>query len=532
MKKGWLAFISILIILIIALIFFSTKSEVQTEEVVLNDVLRLQQAQINSFDPLDAYHAGHIQIVKQVYNTLLDIDISGKPVASLAERWETEDGKIWRLYLRQNIYFADNKCFLNKPERLFTSTDVEYTFKRLLENKSESLGVSYFTNILGFEKYRNEETDRIEGIKTIDDYTIEFILEKEDYTFPSLLTLSYTSIVKKSVVEYYGETFKQNPVGTGPFILQNYEPDKKIVLAKNKDYWEKENGIQLPQIDKVVLHLTTDDNLALLMFKDKQTDILELSFPLVRQLKTMKIPFNYKTEIKENPQLNFYLINLEKIKDSNTRKAISYAINRTKLENILAEEGNIIKSFYPPSMFNELSSSKEVLSYKPDIAKKDLNDIKNLKLVCFEDVLSRSIADFIASSLKEYNIEVEIESVPFSVLVERLNKGEYDLIQIYWGILYADESHYLNPFLTSSFPPTGNNFNKYSNAEFDRLVKEAKTLTSAKRKENYLKAEDIILNDMPFILLYFKNTIRISNDRFEMPLHPLGYRLYKNAKKS
>jgi hypothetical protein len=63
------------------------------------------------------------------------------------------------------------------------------------------------------------------------------------------------------------------------------------------------------------------------------------------------------------------------------------------------------------------------------------------------------------------------------------------------------------------------------------LVAEAKSLPPDKRQDNLLKAEDVILNDMPFLLLYFKNTIRASNEKFDMPLHPLQYRFYKYAQK-
>ncbi|PIQ45879.1 MAG: hypothetical protein COW04_05270, partial [Deltaproteobacteria bacterium CG12_big_fil_rev_8_21_14_0_65_43_10] len=157
----------------------------------------------------------------------------------------------------------------------------------------------------------------------------------------------------------------------------------------------------------------------------------------------MSIPFTHKIETKGNPQLNFYLYNLQKIRDEKIRKAINYAINRNELQKILSEEGNVTRGLYPPAIFKELASSKDILSYDPDKAKAYLNKIKSLNLVCFEDILSKSIANFIAGSLKKYNIDVEIESVPFPVLVDRLTKGKYDLIQIYWGPLYTDVSHYL-----------------------------------------------------------------------------------------
>jgi len=232
--KWWLSLITIIVVGSVFL-FACHDSQKPEGEVVLNDILRLQQAQINSFDPLDAYHAGHIQIVKQLYNTLIDIDINGRAVPSLAEKWEGIDSKTWRFYLRKNVYFADDPCFANKSERMFVATDVKYTLERLLNKASTSLGVSYFTNILGAQRYREGKTNSIEGIKVVNDHTIDFVLEKEDISFPDLLALPYVSIVKKAAIEHYGDEFKQHPIGTGPIMLKTYEPDKKIALVKNKE---------------------------------------------------------------------------------------------------------------------------------------------------------------------------------------------------------------------------------------------------------------------------------------------------------
>ena len=166
-KKRWIALIAIIVVGSIFL-FACHDSQKPESELVLNDILRLQQAQINSFDPLDAYHAGHIQIVKQLYNTLVDINLNGRPVPSLSEKWESIDRKTWRFHLRKNIYFADDPCFANKSERIFAATDVKYTFERLLNKASKSLGVSYFTNILGAQKYREGKTNSIEGVRVVD----------------------------------------------------------------------------------------------------------------------------------------------------------------------------------------------------------------------------------------------------------------------------------------------------------------------------------------------------------------------------
>jgi len=496
----------------------------------LRDVLLLQNAQVSSLDPQDAYHAGHIHMVKQLYNTLVDVGLDGRPVASLAENWSTDDGKTWRFHLRAGVLFAVDPCFKDASHRRFTAADVRFTFERLLGKNSKSLGVSYFMGLLGAKEYHEGAAKAIAGLRVVDERTLEFELSDSDYSFPARLTLPYASVVSRDAVSYYGDEFAQHPVGTGPFVLVRHEANKQLQFKKNPEYWEKQDGQRLPYIDHLTINLMADDNLALLAFKDGLTDFLELNRPTYEQYKGMKFAFRTELASQANPQINLFLCNLRTLKSPALRKGLSYAVDRKRLQSILAEQGQTAKSLFPDSLFPQLAAASDALGYDPAKAREAIQGSQQIKLVCFEDVLSKAIATNVSDSLKGCGVIVQIEAVSFPVLVERLTKGEYDLIQIYWGLLYADPCHYLAPFLTSSFPPSGNNFNKYSNPTFDALVESALHSEGGTRSDALLKAQQVILDDMPFVLLYFKNTVRISNGRFTMPLHPLQYRLYKFAK--
>jgi ABC-type transport system substrate-binding protein len=156
--------ISLLIVFCIFITHMGCTNKKPSEPSVLNDILQLQQAQINSFDPVDAYHAGHIHMVKQLYNTLTDVDLKGKTIPSLATSWETPDGMIWTFHLKNNVRFSEDSSFNTESERQFNADDVKYTFERLLNNKSVSLGVSYFNNIVGFDKFRAGKDSNLEGL--------------------------------------------------------------------------------------------------------------------------------------------------------------------------------------------------------------------------------------------------------------------------------------------------------------------------------------------------------------------------------
>lgn len=514
--------------LMLVLFCWNCKPASEDRTAVLKDVWRLEQAQINSFDPTDAYHAYHIQLTKQLFNTLTDVDTTGRIVPSLAESWHSDDGCHWIFQLREDVLFVSDPCFVNKEDRLFTAKDVQYTFERLLSKDSQSLGVSYFTGILGVSDYRNGLSETISGIEVIDNHTVSFVLAESNYNFPSLLSLPFCSIVKEKAIKAYDP--KTRPIGTGPFQLESYFPDERISLVRNEDYWEQIDGEKVPYIKRVELSLTTDDNFSFLLFKNRKTDFIELNTPLRKQSETTRYRFKTRTSSIESVQLNFYLFNLSNISDANIRKGISYAIDRGQIQAVLDKEGTVTYSLYP-NVFMDLHMDNELLESNREKAQELLKDQElRLKMVTFDDILSRSIATRVKLDLAKFNVSVDVESVPFPVLVDRLSSGDYDLIQLYWGMLYADPDHFLSPFKAASFPPEGNNYNMYSNDSFEEMLKTALRKEGEEQADVYRDAEDVILNDMPFVLLYYKNLNLLSNKRYWLPMNPLLYKFYKYAR--
>jgi ABC-type transport system substrate-binding protein len=529
-RKSTIVIIAVALIVLAVGVMFLVRSPKPLPSSNLHDILILQNNQISSFDPLGAYHAGHIQIVKQLYDTLVDVDLEGKPVPSVARKWTTKDGQTWRILLRDDVLFHPDACFTDESERRVTAQDVAFTFHRMLAHESKSLGISYFMDIVGAAEYHAGTHDSIDGLRVVDNHTIEIALVSPDFGFPSRLTLPYVSIVPQEAIVKYGKTFAQHPVGTGPFRLERYEANTLISLVRNPDYWEEGQGGPLPAVERVYVHLVADENRALLMFRNREADFLELSRPMYEQYRQGSMPFKATLATQANAQINMYLCNLETLNRPSIRQGLSLALDRSGLKEVLSQEGTVAGSLFPPSIFPLLAKPGQMLRHDMEEARKKLSGIETLRLVCFEDAMSRAMADRYARSLSEVGVKVKIEAVPFPVLVERLTSGQYDLIQLYWGPIYSDPAHYLTPFLAKSFPPNGNNFNRYSNPEVDQLVTKSQTLKDDARDQALLRAQELILQDMPFVLLYFKATVRASNQRFEMPLHPLQYRLYKLAR--
>lgn len=525
----FLAMLAILILDSIVRTRFSTSPTNQ-----LNDILLLTQTQISSFDPIDAFHEGHIQIVKQIYETLTDVDEQGRCIPLLADKWETTENRIWRFYLNTNIVFSKSPALNFEIDRRFEAKDVIYSFERLLAPQSKSLGVAYFSNILGFDDFRAGKDLHLRGIREIAANIVEFELAKADSAFYCLVSIPFSSIVKQKVKEYFGENFGFKPVGTGPFTLAQYEPDQQIVLLRNTDFRIGLNSPLAPALDEIKIHLTRNENSSYASFISGMSDFLVLDFSGISRIKKEDNSSKFELASQETAKLQFYLINLKTLDNPVLRRNINAALNRQKLQEIIGESGIIAKSIFPKAIFPELAvdhSALDKIGSQPTNLGKLQNGLTKLRLVCFNDALSRGLASQVADDLQKNGYIVQVEAATFPVLVERLTRGDYDLIQIYWGPLYADPAHYLSPFLTNQVPPKGNNFNQYSNIDFDSVIESAKASTdNVIRKKLFLEAQDILLQDMPLIPLYFENLVRGSDKKFTMPLHPLLYRRYNLAR--
>lgn len=499
----------------------------------LRDVLLLAQTQISSFDPLDAFHEGHIQIVKQIYETLTDVDERGDCVPLLAAKWETADNRVWRFHLKTNVFFASVPSFASEAERHLEAADVVYSFERLLGPESKSLGVAYFSDIAGLDAFRAGKEATLRGVRAVSNDVVEFELTKPDAGFFCVVSIPFASIVKQKAVTYLGADFKLKPVGTGPFVLAAYEPDQKVVLRRNPEFRSGPGEPPTPAVEEVRVQLTRDENAAFAAFASGASDFLALDFAALTRLRRETNLPAPEIASQATAKLQFYLFNLNTVTNPDVRQDIVAAVNRQKLQELLGESGAVAESIFPKAIFPELAGKHPALrstDHQTD-SKASPKVPAELRLVCFNDTLSRAVASRLADDLRVRGYTVRIEAATFPVLVERLMRGEYDLVQIYWGPIYAEPAHYLGPFLTSQFPPKGNNFNRYSNASFDARIASAKATTDAgARQKLFLEAQDILLRDMPLLPLYFENLVRVSDKKFSMPTHPLLYRRYNLAR--
>src|SRR5262244_2520510 len=234
----------------------------------------------------------------------------------LAERWEAPDDLTYVFYLRQGVKWH-NRPPLNGRE--LVADDVKFTFDRFLNEKA---------NIL------REQLEPVERVEVVDRYTVKFVLKEPFVWLPNrLASTSGMWIIAPEVVEKFGDLKKsESAIGTGPFLLERYEPNVKTVFKRNPEYFLQGQ----PHIDGVEWLVLDDESTGLAMYRTGQIDCGPNHFWSVRQqdveaLKKTHPSLVYLDFVSNVTGAIFMRTDMPPFNDVRVRRAISHAIDRQAL---------------------------------------------------------------------------------------------------------------------------------------------------------------------------------------------------------
>jgi peptide/nickel transport system substrate-binding protein len=234
----------------------------------------------------------------------------------LAERWEVLDDTTYVFYLRKGVKWH-NKPPLNGRE--LVAEDIKFTYDRfLMENGNAN-------------RYILEPVDRIE---VVDRYTVKFLLKEPYVWLVSALAYPWSMwIIAPEAVQQYGDLKKpESAIGTGPFILERYEPNVRAVFTRNPEYFRKDQ----PHIDGVEWLIIPDESTGLAMYRTGQIDCGPQPGWAVRQqdlesLKRSHPQLSYRDMLSIVTQVMIMRTDMPPFNDVRVRRAISQAIDRQDL---------------------------------------------------------------------------------------------------------------------------------------------------------------------------------------------------------
>jgi len=507
----------------------------------LENIRRLDPVGIND---VVSHHVSH-----QIYDGLIDLDTNLQIVPMLSKRWEiSPDGLTYTFYLRNDVTFHDNACFPDGKGRKFIAQDVVYSFTRVLDPRTGSLGFDFYKNYVEGAKEYNEEISKatsekrepklmeVSGYKALNDSTFQIKLKKSFAPFIYYMCQGFAYIVPKEAVDKYGKDYFQNPVGTGPFVFQNWTPDLEINLKRNPNYWDKDvHGNQIPYLEGVKFRFIKDLSQQLLEFKngnlyESYRIPNELFKTIVNEDKTLTPEYSQFTVQRKtalSTQYYGFLITSKIFSDVRVRQAFNYAIDREKiLKYVLNGSANdpAVYGMVPPVMPNY--NAKQVKGYSFDLAK-----AKQLMIEAgypggagFPEVTlninegggrNTQIAEAIQDMLREIGVTVKLQLLQFAQHLDNIDAGRSDFYRLGWNADYPDPETFLNLFYGKNVPSNPkdvspiNSF-RYVNPEYDALFEKAiSTVDIAERNRLYEQAEQLAVNDAVCLFIYYDEDWRL-----------------------
>jgi len=485
---------------------------------------------IASLDPAFSKNQSTIWPAHQLFNTLIENDGDTKTKGSLAKSWDISvDGTEYIFHLRNDVLFHDNDAFASGKGRKMVATDVEYSFKRIIDPKVASPGYYIFNNVV----------DSVDGFKAIDDSTFRLKLIKSYAPILQILKMTYCSVVPKEVVEKYGSDFRSHPCGTGPFQFVAWEEGLALILKKNENYFEKDSaGNRLPYLDGIKITFNESKATEFLLFRQKQLDFLnDIDASFKDEILTLKgelrNSWKDKVVLQIHPYLNTeyfgFLVDTtnELIKNSPTRlkklrQAMNYAIDRKKmilyLRNSLSSPAE--NGFVPEGM-PSFDTSVKGYNYDPAKAKQLLaeagftKDKKPPVIKLYTIPIYGEIGSYLAKQFEEAGIPVTVEVVLRSFLFELTSNSKAPFFRGSWIADYADAFNYLSCFYSKN--PAPPNYTRYKNPEFDKLFEKAVAEPNdSLRYILYRHADQLLINDAPVIPLWYDRVIRLVQPNISM----------------
>jgi oligopeptide transport system substrate-binding protein len=478
---------------------------------------------IASLDPAFAKNQSIMWAVHQLYNTLIEVDDKMQLVPSIAKSWEiSPDNLLITFHLRTDVFFHDDAAFVNNKGRKLTAQDVVYSFERIEDKNTASPGAWIFNN----------RVDSVNGFAAINDSTFQLKLLRPFQPILGILSMQYCSIVPKEAVDKYGNDFRSHPVGCGPFQFVAWEEGQALILKKNDHYFEHDSiGNTLPYLDGIKVSFFDSKATEFLEFQQDRLDFINDIDPSFKDevlTKTghLKKEWEGKLILNMHPYLNTEflgilvdpaneLVQASPLRFQKVRQAINYGFDKRKMMLYLRNSiGTPAENGFVPMGLPSFDTTVKGYHYNVAKAKqllaeagypdgKGLPAIKLLTVPVYAD-----LASYIANELQQIGINIEVETVQKSLLLEQTSKSKAMFYRGSWIADYPDAENYLSVFYGKN--PAPPNYTRYNNPAFDVLYERAiAEKNDSLRYKLYRQMDQLIMIDAPVVPLWYDIAIHL-----------------------
>ena len=469
---------------------------------------------------------------QQIYDNLVQFDRGGTQVLpALAEKWDiSADGLTYTFHLRKGVKWQANKNF--KPTRNFNADDVLFMFERQWKEanpyfKVTSPNHSYFMD-MGMDKL-------LKSVDKVDDNTVKVVINKPEAPFLSNLAMQFAGVQSKEYADAMlkagtPEKIDQEPAGTGPFMLVQYQKDAIIRYKANPDYWAGK-----AKIDDLVFAITPDASVRWAKLQKGECHVMP--YPNPADLPAIRKDPN--VTILEQPGLNVgylaYNTTKKPFDDVRVRKAVNMAINKKAIvDAVYLGTGVPATNPIPPTQWSYNTAIKDD-AFNPDEAKKLLaaaglkdgfsTDLWAMPVQRPYNPNAKRIAELMQADLAKIGIKAEIKSFEWGEYRKRMQAGEHQMGMLGWTGDNGDPDNFLHTLLGCDSAKTGgSNVAKFCYKPFDDLVLKAKTVSNpAERTKLYEQAQVIFKEQAPWFTIAHAVQLKpVRKEVVDFKLSPFG----------
>jgi dipeptide transport system substrate-binding protein len=469
-----------------------------------------------------------------IYNRLVQFERGGTSIEpGLAETWDVSaDGLEYTFHLRAGVKFHSNAAFT--PTRDLNADDVIWSFNRQRLDSDP-----YFTYGGGTWEYFNGMSmpDLIKDIVKVDDLTVKFVLNRPEAPMIANLAMDFASILSKEYADAMQaagtpDMVNQAPIGTGPFVFQDYQKDAVIRYANNEDYW---GGPQA--IDNLVFAITPDASVRYQKLKAGECHVMP--YPNPADIAAMSSDPDVVLLQQEGLNVGYLAYNTTQapFDNVNVRKALNMAINKQAiLDAVFQGSGKVAINPIPPTIWSYNDATVDD-AYDPEAAKAMLaaEGVENLSMKVWAMPVQRPynpnakrMAELIQADFAAIGVTVEIVTYEWGEYLERSSAKDRDgAVLLGWTGDNGDPDNFLAVLLGCD-GVGGSNRAQWCYQPFEDVIQKAKTVSDpAERTALYEQAQLIFKEQAPWATIAHSVVYEPTRPEVvDYRVHPFGLHIF------
>ncbi|MDJ0024922.1 ABC transporter substrate-binding protein [Pantoea eucrina] len=473
-----------------------------------------------------------------IYNRLVEFKTGTTELQpGLAEKWDvSEDGKTYTFHLRQGVKWQSTKDF--KPTREFNADDVVFSFERQLDKNNKFHGVSGGS----YEYFEGMDMPKLIGkIEKVDDHTVRFTLTRPEAPFLADLGMDFASILSKEYADNMlkagtPEKLDLNPVGTGPFVLQQYQKDSRILYKANPDFWGTK-----PKIDRLVFSITPDASVRYAKLQKGECQVMP--YPNPADIASMKK--DSKINLMEQPGLNvgYLSFNTEKkpLDNAKVRQALTMAVNKQAIiDAVYQGAGQAAKNLIPPTMWSYNDEIKDY-AYDPEKAKALLKeagmadgfsiDLWAMPVQRPYNPNARRMAEMVQADWAKIGVKAKIVTYEWGEYLKRAKAGEHQTVMMGWTGDNGDPDNFFATLFSCAAAKDGSNYSRWCYKPFEDLIQPARAEADHNKRIALYKQAQVVMHDQAPALIIAHSTVYepVSKKVSGYVVDPLGKHHFENV---